>query len=132
MLFNTLLRFFAELDQHASRLISDGLAYNSKKSYTTALGRYIHFCQLYGLDPLHVTEETFIRFVAHLAAFNLSVRSIRVYLAGVRAWIISNGFPPPPVYSQRLKWALRALVNQTLWLPRQYHTRYWSRCNSAL
>lgn len=36
-------------------------------------------------------------------------RSIRVYLAGVRAWFISGGGTPPDIFSEIVKFALRSL-----------------------
>lgn len=99
----------ADLDKQAHVLVSQGLSFNSRKSYSTSLSRYLQFCQDYHLDPLRLDETNFLRFIAHLSSANLTLTSIRVYLAGIRAWIISLGLPPPQIYSERVKWALRAI-----------------------
>ena len=51
-----------------------------------------------------------LRFIAYLSRSNIAVSTVKVYLAGIRAWSISNGSPPLSLYSPRVKWALRALV----------------------
>ena len=70
-------------------LVGSGLAYNSRRSYSAALNRYLAFTKIYLIDPWEFHELTILRFIAHLAAANLSVSSIRVYLAGVRAWLLA-------------------------------------------
>lgn len=107
------LYYFSELDQRALHLVSNGLSFNSHKSYTTSLRRYLRYCHIYGFDPLRLEERNFLRFIAHLAADQLSLSTIRVYLAGIRAWVIRMGHPPPPIYSERVKWALRAVGKST-------------------
>lgn len=47
---------------------------------------------------------------------SLQPSTIRTYLAGLRAWFISAGFDPPSMYTQRVKWAIRA-VERTAPLP---------------
>ena len=46
------------------------------------------------LDPLEFDELTALRFIAYLSLNNLSLASIRVYLSGVRAWLVTAGIPP--------------------------------------
>lgn len=101
--------FSSELDQHASTLISKGLAFNSRRSYSSATRKYLNFCAHYCLDPCELNEHTLLRFITYLSLQHLSIRTIRVYLSGLRAWIISSGHPPPVIYTPRVKWALRAL-----------------------
>ena len=90
-------------------LVSSGLADNSRKSYARAVSRFIQFCVRYELDPFRVNESTILRFIAHLSSDNIAPSTVRVYLAGIRAWLISEGIPTPLIYSQRVKWALMSL-----------------------
>ena len=91
-------------------LVSSGLADNSRKSYARAVSRFIQFCVRYELDPFRVNESTILRFIAHLSSDNIAPSTVRVYLAGIRAWLISEGIPTPLIYSQRVKWALMSLT----------------------
>ena len=89
--------------------MSTGLAFNSRRSYSTAVTRYIRFCQIYAIYPLFFDEHNALRFIAYLDSLTLLVRTIKVYLSGVRAWLISQGQSPPFIYTVRVKWALRSL-----------------------
>ena len=61
------------------------------------------------LDPLEFDELTALRFIAYLSLNNLSLASIRVYLSGVRAWLVAAGIPHRDIYTTRLKWALKSV-----------------------
>ena len=76
------------------------------------MSRFVTFCSRYAFDPIRIQELTILRFIAYLSHDYVSPSTVRVYLAGIRAWHISEGHPPPLIYSQRVKWALRALDKQ--------------------
>lgn len=99
----------SDLDSKAADLVAGGLAVNSRRAYSYAVTRFLDFCTRYALDPIRIEESTVIRFIAYLSCIPISPSTVRVYLAGIRAWIISEGHPPPYIYSQRVKWALRSL-----------------------
>ena len=84
-------------------MVGAGLAVNSRRSYSAAVNRYLHFSSVYMLDPLEFNELTALRFIAYLSLNNLSLASIRVYLSGVRAWLVAAGIPHRDIYTTRLK-----------------------------
>lgn len=90
--------------------MSQGLAANSRKTYSQAVSKYFNFCIKYNQDPFIIDELLILRFITYLSISKMAASSIRVYLAGVRAWAIASGLPPPFVYSQRIKWAIKALA----------------------
>ena len=66
------------------------LAYNSRKSYSTAIHRYIHFCKIFHLYPLELSETRILRFIAYLASVSLQVSTIKVWQGfgpGLSAWV---------------------------------------------
>ena len=74
-----------------------------------AVRRYISFCEKYNL-PIHpLSQSNLLRFIAHLSYAQLAAPTIRVYLAGLRSWIIEQGGPPPLIYSPQLSQALKAI-----------------------
>ena len=97
------------MDLRATQLIVGGLASNSRRSYYLAATRYLNFCDLYSLDPFNISESTVLRFISYLSSSFIAPSTIKVYLSGVRAWVITNGGPPPLIYSQRVRWALKCL-----------------------
>ena len=64
---------------------------------------------MYGLDPTILTEYQILRFITHLNSISLSISTIRVYIAGVRAWAIANNIPVPDLHTPRITWALKAI-----------------------
>lgn len=100
----------SELDSHAARLVTSGLAYNSRVAYTKAVSRYFEFSTHYCLNPFLLDELMVIRFIAYLARSNISLSTIKVYLSGLRAWAIASGAPTPELYTPRVRWALRSLL----------------------
>ena len=90
-------------------MIADGLASNSRKVYSQAVIKFCNFCELYELNPFEVNELLILRFIAHLAGAKFAPSTVRVYLSGVRAWLITAGSQPPSLYTQRVKWAIRAM-----------------------
>ena len=57
---------------------SQALAESTKKSYTLAKKRYIHFCVTHNLTPI---ELVLCQYVAFLAKLGLAAASIKCYLA---------------------------------------------------
>lgn len=51
-----------------------------------------------------------LRFISYLNRYHLSISTIRVYLSGVRAWVIAQGGPPLALFSPRVKWALKSIL----------------------
>ena len=90
-------------------MVTSGLGFNSRKSYSAAVTRYLRFNQVYSLDPLGLSELSALRFITYLSSAGLASSTIRVYLSGVRAWLISLGFHPPNIYTVRVKWALKSV-----------------------
>lgn len=72
----------------------------------------MNFCARFAINPLDLVESTVIRFITYLSQSAVAPATVRVYLAGVRAWYIANGNPPPLIYTQRVRWCLRALDRQ--------------------
>ena len=101
------------MDARAAQLISDGLTTNSRKVYSHAIVKFCNFCELYQFNPFHVDELLILRFITHLAGANYSPSTVRVYLSGIRAWLLNMGSQPPLLYTPRVKWAIRALERST-------------------
>jgi hypothetical protein len=97
------------LDAYARRLVVTGIAVNTRRTYSTGAKRYLQFCQQFQMDPLAVSEDAVLRFIAFLASQNLLVRKIKVYLASVRSWYINVGLPVPLLFTTRVKLALKSL-----------------------
>lgn len=97
------------LDSHAGELIRMAFAHNSRRTYGSAVSKYLQFCTSYGIEPSSMNEDTFLRFIAAMSLQQLSIRTIKVYLAGIRAWCVAAGLPDPQIYSPRVRLALRAL-----------------------
>ena len=111
-MFLTYYIIFSDLDRRVSELVVHGLAHNSRKTYSNASSKYINFCSMYGLDPTNISEYQVLRFITYLTSLSLSISTIRVYIAGVRAWAIANNLPVPDIYQPRVKWALKAVAKQ--------------------
>lgn len=71
--------------------------------------RYIKFCHQFKFTPVPINEEVVQSYIAFLDMSNISVRSIRVYLASIRALHVDQGFPDPDIYTPKVKLMLRAL-----------------------
>ena len=85
---------FADLDLRVASLVSNGLASSSRRTYSKAVSKFIDFCSRFSLDPRRCDETTILRFIAHLASTSTSSSTVKVYLSGIRAWVISMGLPP--------------------------------------
>lgn len=56
-----------------------------------------------------MSQQVVLWFITYLANQRLLARTIKVYLAGVRAWFITSGLQPPLIYSDAAKLALKSL-----------------------
>lgn len=56
-----------------------------------------------------MSHQVVLWFITYLSNQRLLARTIKVYLAGVRAWFISSGMQPPVIYSEAAKLALKSL-----------------------
>ena len=97
------------MDRRAQSLVATGLAFNSRKVYCTGVRHYLRFCRQYQFEPLHLTEVTVLRFIAYLSTLSILVRSIKVYLAGIKSWVIALGAMSQNIYTVRVNWALKSL-----------------------
>ena len=89
--------------------MSEGLTFNSRRVYSFAVNRFLNFCSMYLLNPFSLDELLILRFITYLADSGVAPSTVRVYLAGIRAWLINGGSHPPIIYTQRIKWALKAM-----------------------
>ena len=90
------------------RLVTDGLALNSRRTYSKAVEKYIDFCVVYSINPLILDETNILRFIYFLVVSGLAPATIRVYLSGLRAWLINQGARDVSLYTPRVKLAIRA------------------------
>ena len=72
------------LRKKAQKLLQDGLAKSSRKTYATGQRRYLTFCKATGIKPVPTTGCTLTLFITHLATSNVSLRTIKVYQAAIR------------------------------------------------
>lgn len=88
-----------------------GLAQSSTRVYASAQSRFLRFCAQFQLQPLPLSESLLCRFSAFLADQNLSIRTIKVYLSGLRHLQIAAGLPDPfrPVPWPRLEYVLKGI-----------------------
>ena len=77
--------------------------------YSQAVSKFLNFCSIYSFNPLDINETLLLRFISYLSGLNLAPTTVRVYLSGIRAWLINQGLQPPSFYSQRIIWAIRAM-----------------------
>ena len=99
----------SDLDRAAANLVTQGLSHNSRRTYSHAVNKYIQFCIRFSLNPYSLDELMVLRFVSYLSTLGLSATTIKVYLSGIRAWLLSLGAPPPAIYSPRVVWAIKAV-----------------------
>ena len=82
----------ADLQCTVNLLMAKSLRENTRKTYTSAQNRYIHFCQLYGQTPMPATEQVLLLYIAYLYDQKLSHSTVHVYLAAVRSLHIFHGY----------------------------------------
>ena len=89
---------------------SVGLAASTRKVYSTALDRYIKFCNQYSLCTTPASELLLCRYVTYLALDHVSANLLKVYLSAIRQLHLQQGIPPPVVASMpRLQQVLRGI-----------------------
>ena len=81
----------AHINRRARKLLHGGLAKSSRNTYATGQRRYVKFCKMVGAKPIPTSESILTLFVTHLATANISLRTIKVYLAAVRHIHVCKG-----------------------------------------
>jgi len=104
---------FSALEQQCFSFLSQGLASSTRRSYTSAQSKFISFCRQLGKlhpsgSPCPADEWTLCLFVTFLAR-TIQHSSIKVYLSGVRALHIEQGFPDPLMNCLRLQRVVRGI-----------------------
>ena len=99
----------ADLQCTVNLLMTKSLRENTRKTYTSAQNRYIHFCQLYGQTPMPATEQVLLLYIAYLYDQKLSHSTVHVYLAAVRSLHIFHGYNNPLEGKLMLKQAVKAV-----------------------
>lgn len=89
-------------------MVTEGLAANSRRTYSRGVDKYIEFCTFYRLNPLILSEWNTLRFITHLVDVGMAPSTIKVYMAGLRAWLINQGAQDVSLYTQKVKWALKS------------------------
>lgn len=87
----------------------DGWKPNTRRTYGSAQGLYINFCDNYSLSAMPASEDQLLLYVAYLNRRSLSLSTIKVYLAAIRAMHIQAGHADPLVCSCRIKQALKSI-----------------------
>ena len=87
------------LDGIVRQLSDGGVAQSTKKVYESGQCRFLSFCSQFSLNPLPASEAVLCRFVAFLAASNITYGSVRSYLSAVRHFHIMNNLPDPSLSS---------------------------------
>ena len=87
------------LEQQCYSFLIKGLAPSTRRSYASAQAQFLSFCTQLGKlhssgSPCPVDEWTLCLFATFLAT-RIQHSSIKVYLSGVRALHIEQGFPDP-------------------------------------
>lgn len=54
---------------------------------------------MHKIQPLPITDSVMLRYLAYLDLLGINVRTMRVYLAGIRALQIENGMSEPLIYT---------------------------------
>ena len=101
------------LEKQCFSFLSQGLAPSTRRSYASAQSKFIAFCCQLGKlhpsgSPCPADEWTLCLFVTFLAR-TIRHSSIKVYLSGVRALHIEQGFPDPLINCLRLQQVVRGI-----------------------
>lgn len=101
--------FISDLEERAESLVQAGWAPRTRSGYATAVRRYVSFASQHALHPLPLTETKVLCFAAYLEAQGLMSRTVKTYVSGLSAWVVSLGFPKPQLWTPRLHLVLRAM-----------------------
>ena len=63
--------------------------------YRSSQRKYLSFCSHFGFQPLPLSESVVCKFCAFLADHQLSFRTIKVYISGLRHLQVAAGLPEP-------------------------------------
>ncbi len=85
------------LDQLVQFYFNQALAPSTTRSYESAKGRYLAFCNSASFVPLPVTEPALMGFVVCLPADGLASSSIKCYLSAVRRLLLSFALGDPKI-----------------------------------
>ena len=101
------------LEQQCHSFLLQGLATSTRRSYASAQAQFISFCPQLGKlhasgSPCPADEWTLCLFSTFLAN-RIQHSSIKVYLSGVRALHIEQGFPDPLANRLRLQRVVRGI-----------------------
>ena len=101
------------LEQQCYSFLTEGLAPSTRRSYASAQAQFISFCTQLGKlhssgSPCPADEWTLCLFATFLAA-RIQHSSIKVYLSGIRALHIEQGFPDPLANCLRLQRVIRGI-----------------------
>ena len=142
------------LEQQCHAFLTQGLAPSTRRSYASAQAQFISFCAHLGKlnsagSPCPADEWTLCLFATFLAN-RIQHSSIKVYLSGVRALHIEQGFPDPLTNCLRLQRVVRGikrcqgsstssrlpitddlmlLIRQSLDLRLPDHLMFWAACS---
>lgn len=134
--------------------MNQGLAPSTRRSYASAQAQFISFCTQLGQlhpsgSPCPADEWTLCLFATFLAA-RIQHSSIKVYLSGIRALHIEQGFPDPLANCLRLQRVVRGIkrsqgsssssclpitddlmlvIRQSLDLRLPDHLMFWAACS---
>ena len=101
------------LEEQCYSFLTHGLAPSTRRTYASAQSKFISFCRQLGKlhpsgSPCPTDECTLCLFVTFLAR-TLQHSSIKVYLSGIRALHIDQGFPDPLAECLRLQRVVRGI-----------------------
>ena len=90
-------------------MVQHGWAPKTRTGYATAVRRYLTFASQHLIDPLPLSEEKIACFIAFLDVQALSHRTVKTYLAGLRAWVIAMGLPEPNFWSPKIHLMIKSM-----------------------
>ena len=83
------------LQRRVSVLQGQAHAFNTRATYRVGVLAFLRFCLYFGLIYSPPSDDTLAAFVAHQSR-TCSFKTLKVYLAGVRTFVLSRGFPFTP------------------------------------
>ena len=96
------------LDTTVKQLFSVGIAHSTRRNYQSGSHRYLSFCNQYNIHPFPASESTLSRFVPFLFESQLTVATVKNYLAAVRYTQIALGLGDPEMTNMpRLEYVVK-------------------------